>query len=400
MDEVGLLGVDAISLIAIILRCDFMTEAKERTVQHDSILTGQLYLQELLETRSTARFRDVTRMSHDTFDELLLLLETHGDFKDSKYLSTGEKLLIFILVLVGHSNRSINERWQHSGSTISLVVHQVATVMLSCQHLIIVPPTVLDPIPLKISGSRKFSPYFDNCIGALDGTHIHAVVPPEDRKPFRNRKHGISQNVLAVANFDMLFTYVLAGWEGSAHDSKVLDDAKLKGLPILPGKFYLGDAGYAFSWKVLTPYRGVRYHLKEWAQGNRRPQNAKELFNLRHSSLRNVIERIFGVVKKRFPILVEMSPYTFPFQCDLVLCAMMLHNFIRTNQIDDDEFDEPDVDNNNVVVDDDDDIEELEVLGNNNALKQWRDGIASAMWNDYEVFIQENGYVSENEDEG
>ena len=82
----------------------------------------------------------------------------------------------------------------------------------------------------------------------------------------------------------------------------------------------MGDAGYALSWKVLTPYRGVRYHLREWALGNRRPQNAKELFNLRHSSLRNAIERIFGVIKKRFPILVEMSPYTFPFQTDLVLC--------------------------------------------------------------------------------
>ena len=74
----------------------------------------------------------------------------------------------------------------------------------------------------------------------------------------------------------------------------------------------------------------------------------------------------------------------------------MLHNFTRSNQIDDDEFDVPDDENNNSVNDDDDDIEVAEVLGNNNTLKQWRDEIASAMWNDHEVFIQENGYVSEN----
>ena len=104
----------------------------------------------------------------------------------------------------------------------------------------------------------------------------------------------------------------------------------------------MGDAGYALSWKVLTPYRGVRYHSREWALGNRSPQNAKELFNLRHSSLRNAIERIFGVIKKRIPILVEMSPYTFPFQIDLVLCTMMLHNYIRSHQMFDDEFDVPD----------------------------------------------------------
>lgn len=230
MDETGLTGVDSILLVAMILKNDEMRKRKGPTVQHDSILTGQIYLKELLDTLSTARFRDVTRMDRDTFDELLLLLEGHGGFKNSKYLSTGEKLLIFILILVGHTNRSANERWQHSGSTISLVVHEVATVMIRCKHKLFIPPKDEDPIPLRISTSRKFSPYFDNCIGALDGTHIHAVVPPEDRKAFRNRKQTISQNVLAVASFDLLFSYVLAGWEGSAHDSRVLDDAKTKGV--------------------------------------------------------------------------------------------------------------------------------------------------------------------------
>ena len=37
--------------------------------------------------------------------------------------------------------------------------------------------------------------------------------------------HGIiSQNVLVACNFDLKFIYVLSGWEGSAHDSKVLND--------------------------------------------------------------------------------------------------------------------------------------------------------------------------------
>jgi len=48
-------------------------------------------------------------------------------------------------------------------------------------------------------------------------------------------------------------------------------------------------------------YRGVRYHLKEYAR--RGPQNPRKLFNRRHSCLRNVIERTFGVLKKRFPII-------------------------------------------------------------------------------------------------
>ena len=31
--------------------------------------------------------------------------------------------------------------------------------------------------------------------------------------------------MLAAISFDLKFTYVLAGWEGSAHDSRVLNDA-------------------------------------------------------------------------------------------------------------------------------------------------------------------------------
>ncbi|XLU66840.1 hypothetical protein S245_025893, partial [Arachis hypogaea] len=53
-------------------------------------------------------------------------------------------------------------------------------------------------------------------------------------------------------------------------------------------KFYLGDAGFMLKYGLITPYRSVRYHLKEYAR--RGPENEKELFNLRHASLRNIIE--------------------------------------------------------------------------------------------------------------
>ncbi|KAF3449097.1 hypothetical protein FNV43_RR09821 [Rhamnella rubrinervis] len=51
---------------------------------------------------------------------------------------------------------------------------------------------------------------------------------------------------------------------------------------------------------------GVRYHLQDFLGQGRDPENANELFNLRHSSLRNVIERIFGIFKSRFTILKQL----------------------------------------------------------------------------------------------
>ena len=39
--------------------------------------------------------------------------------------------------------------------------------------------------------------------------------------PYRGRKGIPTFNVLAACDFDMCFTFVSAGWEGSAHDTRV-----------------------------------------------------------------------------------------------------------------------------------------------------------------------------------
>ena len=61
--------------------------------------------------------------------------------------------------------------------------------------------------------------------------------------------------------------------------------------------------------RLIVPYRGVRYHLKEYsAHGS---ENAEEIFNHWNSSLRNVIERTLGVLKKRFSIISGMIEHFF-----------------------------------------------------------------------------------------
>jgi hypothetical protein len=54
---------------------------------------------------------------------------------------------------------------------------------------------------------------------------VLARVPSSERAAFMGRKHTTTQNVLACVNWDLRFTYVLAGWEGSAHDARILVDA-------------------------------------------------------------------------------------------------------------------------------------------------------------------------------
>ena len=55
---------------------------------------------------------------------------------------------------------------------------------------------------------------------------------------FRGRKNHATQNVMAAVDFNLRFTYVLAGWEGTAHDALVLRDAleRENGLRVRQGK--------------------------------------------------------------------------------------------------------------------------------------------------------------------
>ncbi|CAL1355505.1 unnamed protein product [Linum trigynum] len=145
-------------------------------------------------------------------------------------------------------------------------------------------------------------------------------------------------NILAACTFDLKFTYVLAGWEGSASDSRILENALTRDdkLKVPPGKFYLVDAGYALKPGFITPYRNTRYHLKEYSHCP--PVNSKELFNLRHASLRNAIERAFGVLKKRFPIIASGSEahHDVNTRSEIVLACCILHNFLLMYDPDED----------------------------------------------------------------
>ena len=42
------------------------------------------------------------------------------------------------------------------------------------------------------------------------------------------RKDYTTQNVMAACDFDMRFTYVLPGWEGTASDSRIIKNALVR----------------------------------------------------------------------------------------------------------------------------------------------------------------------------
>jgi hypothetical protein len=128
-----------------------------------------------------------------------------------------------------------------------------------------------------------------------------------------------------------------------------------------------------------------------------RPENKEELFNLRHSSARNVIERIFGILKQRYRILLLPPRFDLNIQSRIPASLSAIHNFIRIHDIDEE------------LMPEDDELQDDPYLGTgiggvaaeeleDRALGR-RDQIAQDMWDDYQRVLLERGIDDEDSDE-
>ncbi|KAL5820094.1 hypothetical protein ACOSQ4_023936 [Xanthoceras sorbifolium] len=348
--------------------------------------SGKGFMTQLLEGHDDV-CREMFRMDKHVFHKLCDILRQRGMLRDTAGVMIEEQLAIF-LNIIGHNerNRVIQERFQHSGETISRYFNNVLKAIKSLSREFLQPPPFCTPA--EILSSKRFDPYFKDCIGVIDGMHIPAHVPAKDQSQFRNKKGLLSQNVLAACTFDLQFIFVYPGWEGSAPDSRVLravlDDSD-QNFPHIPeGKYYLVDMGYANTQGFIAPYLGVRSQLHEFRGANQLPRNGKELFNHRHSSLRNVIQRCFDVLKTRFPILKVAPQYAFHIQRDIVIAACVLHNFIRREERNDWLFSAMEGVAVEELPDFDDQFDmQLTCSMQEQIASALRDSIATAMWNDF-----------------
>ena len=201
MDPDGKINV--LLLIALVLLGVYQAR-RQPIPQHNSILTGDLYYKELMNSVNVNRFLQVARMDKETFIMLKDILTGAGELKNSIYICAGQKIMILIYVLRGHTSRETSERWQHSSATISEIVHEVSSCLISVKYLIFVPTKEGDPVATQIANAANFFPFFNDCIGAID-----AVILLKLQGPYRNRNNFVSQNVLGVADFDLNFSYML-----------------------------------------------------------------------------------------------------------------------------------------------------------------------------------------------
>ncbi|GJV72015.1 putative nuclease HARBI1 [Tanacetum coccineum] len=330
---------------------------------------------------TSGRCRDLIRMSENAFKTLCQKLESDGGLRPTQRMTIEEQVARF-LHIVGNDfrNRFVSWCYRRSGSATSRHFHRVLNAIISLEDHYIKQPSG-DTVQKEIQQKKRFYPFFKDCIGAIDGTHVRVRVPSNDAPRYRGRKGYPTINVLAACTFDLKFTYILSGWEGTASDSRIIKNALTREdkLLIPNGKFYLVDGGLPHRSTLIAPYRGVRYHLKEYSA--RAPQNSRELFNLRHASLRNSIERAFGVLKKRFPIIRSTAEpfYSCETQSNIFLACCILHNFLLEEDRDTELEDEVAHELLNAPQDE----ETRAPRGIDDGGEEIRNSIANEMWNEY-----------------
>jgi len=138
----------------------------------------------------------------------------------------------------------------------------------------------------------------------------------EHAEEFRNRKGYFSLNVQVVCDYRMRIIDIVARWPGSVHDATIFLHSRLC-RRFKNGKFnsgiLLGDSGYANTKYLLTPV----LHPSTLAENR---------YNSAHIRTRNIVERVFGVWKRRFPVLSLGMRLKIETIQDIIIATAVLHN--------------------------------------------------------------------------
>lgn len=128
----------------------------------NSLYTGNIWVMELQSGNDT-RCHNMFRMNKDVFFKLCDDLKNTYKVKASRRISVAEKVAMFLYTLGGgEANRSVQERFQHSGETVSRYFNKMLNVICDVMAKDFIKP--LDPefksTPPEILGDSRYMPHF------------------------------------------------------------------------------------------------------------------------------------------------------------------------------------------------------------------------------------------------
>jgi hypothetical protein len=194
--------------------------SKDRTVPR---LPGNVWME--IQLAEAGRCFETFRMRRTVFHRLHETLVSQYGLKSTRGVCSKEALAMFLWTLgAPQSNRTVKNVFSHSTETVSRKFSEVLhSVTLLAADIIKPKDPLFRTVHPRLEEAR-FWPHFKDCIGAIDGSHIPVTVAPSEQPKYIGRHGYPSQNIMAVCDFDLRFTFVVTGWPGSAHDTRILND--------------------------------------------------------------------------------------------------------------------------------------------------------------------------------
>lgn len=202
-------------------------------------------------------------------------------------------------------------------STVSKTITNVSQKIFDKSHYWIKFPSLPNEI-MEAKREWQLRYNFPSAVGAIDCTHILINKPHEHGDEYVNRKGLTTLNVQATCNAEEKFTSIDASWPGSVHDSRIFRNCNLNQILARYGDqaILLGDKGYGITPWLMIPFRNP---------GTPQQHN----YNRVHAQNRVIIERCFGQLKRRFPILMNRVRLQLNKIPKIIICCAVLHNFAK-----------------------------------------------------------------------
>jgi hypothetical protein len=179
----------------------------------------------------------------------------------------------------------------------------------------------------KICGVRgQGGNVMPGCVQAIDGWVMMTRCPTKKEvgthaiKSYRNRKEYWALVIMGGCDANLKFGLFSAMSSGSTHDSIALEFTSFKQKVLdgkmLPPQYYtVGDEAFKCTDQLLVPWSGTG--LGPW----------KDSFNYHLSSMRQCIERAFGVLTKRWGIFWRPLQCRFDTWSTIAIVCAKLHNW-------------------------------------------------------------------------
>ncbi|KAB0805700.1 hypothetical protein PPYR_02670 [Photinus pyralis] len=275
------------------------------------------------------QFRSLYRLSRKMVHNLILELSPHLQDAEREELFIPKKLKIMVaLHFFAHASyqKAVGQDFctSMSQSSVSKCLTVVVNALENLYHYVRFPQTQ-EEVTLVKQGFMNMAHGFPGIVGAVDCTHIAIVAPPINHPDypailFYNRKGYYSLNVQIICDANLKILALNARYPGSVHDAAIWGTSQIRqnlynSYQAGHTSYLLGDSGYPLEPWLMTPITAP-------------DTDAKRAYNIAHRSVRNVIERLNGVLKTRFRCLLKhrVLHYSPPVAAKIVNSCAVLHN--------------------------------------------------------------------------